>query len=659
MTPKIKNRLIWRLKLLLWRRSIGLAVLIGTLLAAGPAALGAEELSARIREAGLDPDGSTRLIVSVSGNSVKGQLSAENFTITEAGRPVQELDVQPLFTSNLRPVSAVVVIDVSGSMAGKAMADAKAAAKSFIQGLPSSVRVAIVAFGSTAETRAHFTTDRAVLNSTIDKLEARGETALYDGVVLAADLLSKTDSQRNAVIFTDGKDTVSQASLQSAVEALKSTGAGLAAVGLATKDYDGSALQAMVSPAGGTLLAVDQSGALSEAFGQIAREISSQYLLIYRSAATSPKDLDLSVAVRIGSADATDTITVPNPRTAAAAELESQIIKAPSGFLSTPLGLTVAAGLLFTALTMMFWLVIRRPRGGQATKVLRKGLTLYARRDRTMPGFDRAFAKSEIGRRAVEFIEKMPQANGYEARLQLELDRSGWPMRASEFIVIQAVAAVLMGVIWAVISSSIWIAIIAVAIGGWIPRLVLARRVSQRSSKFLSQLPDTLQLISASIRAGYGLMQAIDTVVKEAQSPTSDEFARVLSEIRLGMPIDESLEEMAKRIASEEFRWVIVAMVIQRQVGGNLAALLETVANTLREREQLRRQVKVLSAEGRLSAVILTALPFVMTGYLVIVNREYLEPLYKEAMGKLMIASGLLLIGLGVAWLRKVIRIEV
>ena len=195
--------------------------------------------------------------------------------------------------------------------------------------------------------------------------------------------------------------------------------------------------------------------------------------------------------------------------------------------------------------------------------------------------------------------------------------------------------------------------------GALIPRVILASRVAKREAQFLAQLPDTLQLLSGSLQAGYGFMQAIDTVAKEASPPASNEFSRVLAEARLGMPVDEALNAMADRVGGEDFRWVVLAINIQRQVGGNLAALLSTVAATLREREMVRRQIKVLSAEGKLSAYILVALPFVLAGYISVVNPGYINKLFEETVGKVMIAGGIVLMVLGSLWMRKIIKIDV
>jgi tight adherence protein B len=207
--------------------------------------------------------------------------------------------------------------------------------------------------------------------------------------------------------------------------------------------------------------------------------------------------------------------------------------------------------------------------------------------------------------------------------------------------------------------GKLWLGAVLAVVGVAVPQLLLSNRMTKRTSAFLEQLPDTLQLLAGSLQAGYGFMQALDTVAKEAAVPTSIEFARVLSESRLGMPIEDALDAMADRVGGEDFRWVVMAINIQRQVGGNLATLLSTVANTLREREMVRRQIKVLSAEGRLSAIILIALPFLLVGYLSFANPSYLHQLTSATVGKIAIVGALILIGVGSLWMRKIIRIDV
>jgi tight adherence protein B len=166
-------------------------------------------------------------------------------------------------------------------------------------------------------------------------------------------------------------------------------------------------------------------------------------------------------------------------------------------------------------------------------------------------------------------------------------------------------------------------------------------------------------LLAASLEAGYGVLQGLETIVREAPSPTAEEFGRTLAEIRLGVPMHEALDSMTDRIGGEDFRWVIVAMNIQREVGGNLVEILGTVADTIRERGRLRRTVKALSAEGRLSAVILTVMPFVLSAYLALVNPKYIGTLFSATAGIVFVGIALFLMCVGVVWMRKIVRIEV
>jgi tight adherence protein B len=175
----------------------------------------------------------------------------------------------------------------------------------------------------------------------------------------------------------------------------------------------------------------------------------------------------------------------------------------------------------------------------------------------------------------------------------------------------------------------------------------------------MGQLPETLQLISGSLSAGYSLAQALDTVVREGQQPMTAEFNRALVETRLGVPIEDALEGVASRMHSKDFAWVVMAYRIQREVGGNLAELLATLAETMRERDALRRQVRALSAEGRLSGWILGLLPPVFAIYLLTTRPSYLRPLVTDPLGVLLVSVGAVLLVVGALWMRKAVKVEV
>jgi tight adherence protein B len=151
----------------------------------------------------------------------------------------------------------------------------------------------------------------------------------------------------------------------------------------------------------------------------------------------------------------------------------------------------------------------------------------------------------------------------------------------------------------------------------------------------------------------------VDTVARQASQPVATEFGRAIMESRLAVPIEDALQHVAERTGSQDFGWVVMAIRIQRRVGGNLAELLNTIAGTLRERERLRRQVRVLSAEGRLSAYILGVMPLLFAMYLFVARRDYLMKLFTEPLGIAMVFAAVLLLGIGIFWMRKIVDVEV
>jgi tight adherence protein B len=207
-------------------------------------------------------------------------------------------------------------------------------------------------------------------------------------------------------------------------------------------------------------------------------------------------------------------------------------------------------------------------------------------------------------------------------------------------------------------------ATIAAAVGGLVvgifgPAFVLKYLASRRGKKFEAQLPDVLTLVASSLSTGFSLPQALDAVAKDAADPGAKEFSRALAETRIGSDVADALERMSDRMQSENMRWTAMAIRIQREVGGNLADTLRTTAKTLREREELRRHVRALSAEGRLSAYILIALPIGIFLYTMQTNRAYVELLWTTGMGLVMVVAGLISLGIGVFWMRKVVDVQV
>jgi tight adherence protein B len=266
---------------------------------------------------------------------------------------------------------------------------------------------------------------------------------------------------------------------------------------------------------------------------------------------------------------------------------------------------------------------------------------------------------SAVARSAVELAERVVEQRGLEDVISHRLEAAGLPLRTAEWLLIHIACGVGAAVLMMLLSGGSGAAsLFGLMIGLGLPWAVLVIRQGRREAAFLAQLPDTLQLLAGGLRAGYSLPQAIDTAARQGDPPMSSELNRALIETRLGMPTEEALGRIGARMSSSDFSWVVMAINIQREVGGNLAELLVTVAETLRERERLRRQVQVLSAEGRLSGIILGALPVVFTAYLLVARPEYLRPM-ASPLGIVMAVSAVVLLSIGGIWVSRVIKVEV
>ena len=258
-----------------------------------------------------------------------------------------------------------------------------------------------------------------------------------------------------------------------------------------------------------------------------------------------------------------------------------------------------------------------------------------------------------------KFGTRFAQSRGFSDRLDAELEAAGVSLRSGEFVVASAVAALVFGVVGAAILRNAFLALIVAAVGAAFPTILLRSALGKRADHLREQLPDVLTIMASSLRAGHSFMQALDTVAKEIAQPAATEFQRVVAEIRLGRPAEDALEALAERVGSADFMWAVLAVNIQREVGGNLAEILDNVADTLRERATLRRQIQVLTAEGRLSAWVLALLPVGIALYMTAANPHYIGLLVTTNIGRVMLGAGLILMGLGIYWMRRIVDIDV
>jgi tight adherence protein B len=264
--------------------------------------------------------------------------------------------------------------------------------------------------------------------------------------------------------------------------------------------------------------------------------------------------------------------------------------------------------------------------------------------------------ESPFAQRVVGALAEMASRRGVLQYLEAKLEQSNLPVRPAEALFVYVVGVFLLTALGLLVN--VIAAIVLGAVVAALPWMVLNVMSTRRTTAFTSQLPDMLQLLATTLRSGFSIMQGMDTVARQLPEPIGEEMRQVVAEARLGRPLVQALDDVAKRIHSPDFDWVVSAIAIQREVGGNLAELLDIVAATMQERERLRREVKTLTAEGRYGAAIISILPVAIGFFVYSVNPSYIEPLLKGTAGKIVLFGSVGLMAVGIAWLRKIVKIE-
>ena len=270
-----------------------------------------------------------------------------------------------------------------------------------------------------------------------------------------------------------------------------------------------------------------------------------------------------------------------------------------------------------------------------------------------------SFAKNLFVKRAVEITEGFAERQGTLERAEKMLERADLPLRAGEAFTAYA------GIVFASLAVGLLLVggiiglLIFGALGIVVPPAVVNFLAARRTKAFVSQLPDTLQLLSSTLKAGYSFMQGVEAVSHEVEEPMGGELRRVVTEAQLGRPLEEAMDASAERMDSDDFAWCVMAVRIQREVGGNLSELLMTVAETMTARERLRRDVAALTAEGKMSAIVLAALPILLGFAMWALNPEYIETLFTDGLGKVLLGASIVAALIGFAWMKKIIDIEI
>lgn len=257
------------------------------------------------------------------------------------------------------------------------------------------------------------------------------------------------------------------------------------------------------------------------------------------------------------------------------------------------------------------------------------------------------------------FLGKAFERGAYAAKVESELARADIPLRGSEFVVLNLTAVFAGLVVGIILTRTVVVSLALGMAGGFLPNLYIKWKQGQRLGKLNTQIADALAIMANSLRAGYSFLQAMDMVSREMSRPISDEFSAAMKEMSLGAPTETALTSLAERAGSEDLELVVTAVLIQRQVGGNLAEVLDNIAHTIRERVRIRDEIRTLTAQGRLSGIIIGILPVALGFLLYAMNPSYIMLLFTHPIGRIMIVMAVIGEAVGAMVIRRIVAIEV
>jgi tight adherence protein B len=530
-------------------------------------------------------------------------------------------------------VEIMLAVDTSGSMR-VAMEAAKTAANEFVASMPVNIPIGVEAFGDSVTVLTSPTLDRALLVEQINGIVANGNTALYDAVVTASQQFTPGIENRVLVVLSDGKDEGSSATLDDAIAAVQ--GLHVEAISLTTPETDINGLSAL-----GPVTSADDAAGMSAAFARVASLLAAAVVELApvnstATPATTPVTTIASPTAPAATTPATTSAGVTATSVASSPSAPVAAFPLPEPSIS-PFRLWLGGLGVFLGLFILVVLLFPRNQVSKARLGINKPRTV-----------------SDMGRRTISAVEEALERHGKRSELATTLAVANITMQPGEFIGIVAVVALIAGLVGFLFGGLLAALLVATVVCLGV-RIYVGHSKSKRQAAFADQLPDVIQLVTTALRSGYGLTQALDSVADEAEEPARSEFAHVLVETRLGRDLSEAMRALAHRMESEDLDWVVAAIDINRDTGGNLSEILNTVSATIRERQRMHRQVRTLTAEGRLSARILTVLPLVMAFWQWRVNRKAFSLLTHGGGLVALVIAGILMI-VGAVWTRKIVN---
>jgi tight adherence protein B len=569
------------------------------------------------------------------------------FHLTENGQLVTNATVQPANALAHR-FGVVLALDTSASMHGAPIRAAVTAAQAFATRRGAQQQLGLVTFNRSAQVALVPTTDPGQIQRTLTLVPqlSRG-THIFDAVSAALTVLEKAKIQNGSiVVLSDGSDVGSVATSAAVVAAAQSAGVRIFTVGLRSRSFNPTALRSLADGTGGTYSEASSPRALARIYDALGAQLANEYYVTYRSLA--PAATPVQVVARVDGLRGAGTASYVTPRLSISGatfrhSLGSRFWRSPATMVIVSL---LCAGLLGSGVAI----AARRPQSARLRRLVGHFVALEEGHEPT--GTDALTA------RMLDNAEQSLSRTSWWPSFKESLDIARITRRPEEIVV-----ATLAGTVFAMwLFATALGSIVGALIGFLVPiivRAVIRGRVARQRRLFAEQLADQLQIVASAMRAGQSLTSAMGLAIQDAPEPTRSEFQRIVSDERLGKPLEEAITAVVDRMKNSDLEKLVLVATVLRTTGGNATEVIDRVTETVRDRTELRQTIRALTAQGRIAQVVVTALPVALFLMISVINSSYIHPLLHTGLGRVLIVAGAFGVTLGSLAIKRIVEIEI
>ena len=571
-------------------------------------------------------------------------LSAGQITVTENGDRVHGVTLTSAAGRRRTDFGTVLVIDASKSMRPAGIRRAIAAARLLARTRTGNQQLGVIVFNRSPTVLIAPSNDQAAIERALSATPALApQTRLFDAVDSALVLLAKAKITAGSIIvLSDGADTGSLVPASAVSTRARRANVRIFTVGLQSRAFDLSELRGLAAAGRGRYFPAESFNDVRNIFRELGAQLASEYLIRYRSVTRPGRSV--TVAVQISGVDGVATNSYRVPGGTSFVLVEDSFWTSTTGILTTTL---LSVLLLAIALALLLLRRHRRPDLRERVRGFVSSLGDIASSEEIVVTGQAAHGAAERS------LERTRWWAGFKENCEIARIEAD-PVRV---VVATAIGTLLVMYLLLKVANPL-VALFALAIP-FAVRSTVRFKLGRQRRLFADQLPDVLQGCASAIRAGHGLTGALAMVVEDAPEPSRAEFTRVVSDERLGVPLDDALRVVQRRMDNRDVQQIALVAQLQRETGGNMAEVLDRVTESVRRRTELRRMVRALTAQGRLSRWVVSGLPVFLLLILTVVNPGYVEPLYTTLAGQLMLAVGAVLMVTGSLVIKKIVDFKV